>query len=86
MPLDPQAKVLLDQLEMMGAPPMDEQTPEGLRESYAMLAGLDGEPDKMANVEDRTIPGRPVRSPCASTPPKAAGRSRSWCSSTAAGS
>jgi acetyl esterase len=57
MPLDPQAKVLLDQLEMMGAPPIDEQTPEGLRASYAMMAALDGEPEAMAKVEDRMIPG-----------------------------
>ena len=36
---------------------MAEQTPEGLRASYAMMAALDGEPIPLAGVEDRTIPG-----------------------------
>ncbi|HZQ85979.1 MAG TPA: alpha/beta hydrolase [Acidimicrobiales bacterium] len=57
MPLDPQAQTLLDQLALMPQVPMSEQTPEAFRASFAMLAALSGEPDAVANVEDRTIPG-----------------------------
>jgi acetyl esterase len=57
MPLDPQAQTLLDQLALMPAIPMAEQTPDGLRASFAMLAALAGEPDPVAKIEDRSIPG-----------------------------
>jgi acetyl esterase len=57
MPLDPQAQTLLDQLALMPQVPMAEQTPEGFRAAFGMLAALSGEPDQVAGVEDRTIPG-----------------------------
>ena len=57
MPLDPQAQTLLDMLAQMPQVPMAEQTPEMFRASFGMLAAMSGEPDQVASVEDRTIPG-----------------------------
>jgi len=57
MPLDPQARFVLDQLEALGSPPMHTLTPAQAREaSRAWIAGA-GEPEPVARVEDRAIPG-----------------------------
>ena len=65
MPLDPQARVLLDQLEALGAPPLTQQTPEEARAGFAVLAAAAGAAEHPVPTEDRTVPGRggaiPVR-------------------------
>jgi len=57
MPLDPQARVFLDQLAAMGAPPMTESTPQDARAAMTMMSALGGEPEQRAATEDRAIPG-----------------------------
>jgi acetyl esterase len=55
--LDPQARILLDQLGALGAPPVSEQTPEQARAGFAVLASLGGAPEVRVPTEDRLIPG-----------------------------
>ena len=57
MPLDPQARALIDQLEAVGAPPMSEQTPEEARAGFALLAAIAGPPEEPVPTEDRRLPG-----------------------------
>ena len=57
MPLDPQARTLLDQLEAIGSPPMSQQTPADARASFALLAAVAGPADAPVPTEDRTVPG-----------------------------
>ena len=65
MPLDPQARTLLDQLEALGAPPMSQQTPEEARAGFALLAAVAGPAEEPVPTEDQPVPGRagdiPVR-------------------------
>ena len=74
MPLDPQARTLLDQLGAMGAPPMSEQTPEEARAGFSMLTAIAGPAEEPVPTEDRSVPGPagdiPVRiyRPTADTP------------------
>jgi acetyl esterase len=55
MPLDPQAKALLDQMAEAGAPPFETLSPEQAREMIVQMRDLAGEPESVAKVEDRTI-------------------------------
>ena len=55
MTLNPQAKVLLDQMAAMGMPPIHEQEPEAVREANRLPPAVPGA--TMAHVEDRSIPG-----------------------------
>jgi acetyl esterase len=57
MPLDPQARALLDQLQALGNPPMSEQTPEEARAGFAILGSLGGVPEEPVPTEDRAVPG-----------------------------
>jgi acetyl esterase len=57
MPLDPQARALLDQLDALGAPPMSELTPEEARAAMGRLAALSGPPEEPVPTDDRAIPG-----------------------------
>jgi acetyl esterase len=57
MPLDPQARTLLDQLEALGAPPMSQQTPEEARAGFALLAAVAGPAEEPVPTEDRSVPG-----------------------------
>lgn len=57
MPLDRQARALLDQIAEAGGPPLSEQTPEEARAGYALLAALAGPPEESVPTEDRTVPG-----------------------------
>ena len=58
MPLDPQAKKLLDQLVALGRPPVSTLTPTEARQSLkALTTAMAGPPIALQNVEDRTIPG-----------------------------
>jgi acetyl esterase len=57
MPLDPQARILLDQVEAMGAPPMSQQTPEEARAAMAMLAMITGAAEEPVPTDDTSVPG-----------------------------
>jgi acetyl esterase len=57
VPLDPQARMLLDQLEAIGTPPMSQQTPADARAAFGMLAAVAGPADAPVPIEDRTVPG-----------------------------
>jgi acetyl esterase len=57
MPLDPQARALLDQFEEQGLPPLEQMTVAEAREMIAGFKDLMGPPGEVATVEDRTIPG-----------------------------
>ena len=57
MPVDPQAQIILDQLETVGGPALHEQTPEAGREMFTAFAALGGPGEPVASTEDREIPG-----------------------------
>jgi acetyl esterase len=57
MPLDPQVKVLLDQMAAMGGAPLEQMTPEEARAMFGAVAAMAGPPEEVAAVEDRAIPG-----------------------------
>ena len=57
MPLDPQARALLDQLDDLGAPPMSGRTVEEARTSYAALSVIIGPPEEPVPTRDRALPG-----------------------------
>jgi acetyl esterase len=57
MPLDPAVKGLLDQMANPDAPTLSQMTPQQAREGFAALTPLQGEPEQVASVEDRRIPG-----------------------------
>jgi acetyl esterase len=61
VPLDPALKTILDQLEQAGGPALNEVSPTEAREMMKTLAMLEGEPEPVARVEDKTIAGVPVR-------------------------
>ena len=59
MPLDPQVQAYLDQMAALNPPPISVLTPEqvrqGIKMQFAQFGG--GEPEPIAHVENRTIPG-----------------------------
>ena len=57
MPLDPQAQAYLDQMAALNAPPLHTLTPELIRQATSMQRAMLGEPEPVANVENRLIPG-----------------------------
>jgi acetyl esterase len=57
VPLDPQARALLDQIVALGGPPLSAQTPEEASAGFALLAAIAGAPDAPVPTEDRTVPG-----------------------------
>src|SRR5207302_3730804 len=57
MPLDPQAKAVLDQFASMGGPQLHEMSLAQARELILGMVALAGEPESIARVENRTIPG-----------------------------
>ena len=57
MPLDPQAQVFLDQLAVIGGPPMSELSPVEARAQMAQLAGLASRPPTRVPTFDQTVPG-----------------------------
>ena len=57
MPLDPAVQALLAQMENPDAPKLSELEPAVARAGFAALAALQGEPEAVASVEDRKIPG-----------------------------
>jgi acetyl esterase len=56
MPLDPQVKVLLDQLAAAGGLPLDQMSPAEARTMFAGMTALAGTPREMASVENRAVP------------------------------
>src|SRR5262245_44094267 len=75
MPLDPQARLLLDQFASTGAPPLHEMAVPDARQLMDTLRTMSPPGDPVAHVEDRTVPGPageiPVRlyRPEGGTPP-----------------
>jgi acetyl esterase len=65
MTLDPQVKLVLEQLAAAGAPPLETLSPEQARNTFTMPRG---EVESVGKVENRTIPGPstdiPVRVYC----------------------
>jgi acetyl esterase len=61
VPLDPAIKTVLDQLESAGGPALHEVSPGEAREMMKLLTAIEGEPEAVARVENRTIAGVPVR-------------------------
>jgi len=57
MPLDPQAKLLLDQMASMGTPPLQAMSVPEARAFIDTLRSLGGEVEAVAQVDDRTVPG-----------------------------
>ncbi len=58
MPLDPQIQAYLDQMAAMNMPPIHTLTPEQVRMGIAMQLAMENiEPEQVARVENRTIPG-----------------------------
>jgi len=57
MPLDPQARALLDQMAAAGGQPFYRLSVEEARQAVLAFAQLGGEPEPVASVEDRELPG-----------------------------
>jgi acetyl esterase len=57
MPLDPQARALLDQMQAMGTPPLHAQSVPDARLLMDSLRMLTGPGEAVAHVEDRTVAG-----------------------------
>jgi acetyl esterase len=57
MPLDPQCQELLTALEAMELPAFADMTPEECRQTVLGFTMLMGEPEEVAKLEDREIPG-----------------------------
>lgn len=57
MPLDPAVAALLAQMNDPNAPKLSEMTPEMARAGFAAMVALQGTPEEVAAVEDRTVPG-----------------------------
>src|ERR1700730_8923474 len=57
MPLDPQVQVLLEHMKEQGLPPFEQMTVDQARAVILEFTALQAEPQPIARVEDRTIPG-----------------------------
>ena len=57
MPLDTQARMLLDQIAGMGMPPLNSLPVPEARRAVTTLATMSGEPEPVARVEHRTVRG-----------------------------
>jgi acetyl esterase/lipase len=56
MAVTPEVRFLLDAIAALGSPPIEEQTPEQVREAYGQFSALANKAE-MASVTDRTFPG-----------------------------
>src|SRR5436309_12710751 len=56
MPLDPEARMLIDQMQGT-LRPFNEMSVEEARAAIVALAAAAGEPEAMARIENRTVPG-----------------------------
>ncbi len=82
MPLDPQVQALLERVASGGQKPIDEIPIDEGRAVGRMLALFDGEPEPVAAVEDRRIPGPAGDIVRSGRPGRAGRRSVTSCSST----
>ena len=57
MPLDPQVKAYLDDLAAQDIPPIDEMTIDEIRENTRLESLTFGDPEPLARIEDRVVPG-----------------------------
>jgi acetyl esterase len=57
MPLDPKAQEFLDQMQAAGLPPFDALPVPELRQLVSGMLALQGEPEPIARVEERKVPG-----------------------------
>jgi acetyl esterase len=57
MPLDPQAQALLDQMAADGGQPLSSLSVEDSRQAVIAFPQLGGDPERVAQVEDRDLPG-----------------------------
>ena len=57
MPLDPQARALLDQMAAAGGQPLSSLSVEDSRQAVLAFPQLGGDPEPVAEVEDRDLPG-----------------------------
>ncbi|HUT92729.1 MAG TPA: alpha/beta hydrolase [Thermoguttaceae bacterium] len=57
MPIDPQVRAFLDELDKLGLPPLHELPPSKARAMTAADADAFGPPERVAETHDRTIPG-----------------------------
>src|SRR5438067_13892852 len=57
MPLDPQVQAYLDQMAAFNTPPLHTMNPEMVRQETKMQLAMLGEPEQVAHVENRVIPG-----------------------------
>ena len=57
MPLDPQMKVILDQMATAGVPPLHKMSPEEARQAVLAMRAPTSEPERVGKVEDQLIPG-----------------------------
>ncbi|MEK6409641.1 MAG: alpha/beta hydrolase [Acidobacteriota bacterium] len=57
MPIDPQARALLDQMAAAGQPPLTSQSVADARQAVLAFAQLGGDPERVGQIEDRELPG-----------------------------
>lgn len=57
MPVHPEVQQLLTALAEQGAPPFEEMTVPQAREATTAFEGLQGDPEDVAKVDDRAVPG-----------------------------
>jgi len=57
MPIDPQVRGLLDQLEARGRTPLRELTPDESRQNFLAMSALATRPEPAAPTDDRVVPG-----------------------------
>ena len=57
MPLEPEVQAILKGMEEAGGPAISEMTPEVARQAFEGLLPLQGEPEVVAGVEQREVPG-----------------------------
>jgi acetyl esterase len=57
MPLDPQAQAVLEQMAEAGLPPLGSVSVEETRQGMVAATAAGEEPEPVAKVEDRTVPG-----------------------------
>ena len=57
MPVHPEVQQLLDALSAQDVPPFEEMTVPQAREATTAFEGLQGEPEDVAKVENRSVPG-----------------------------
>jgi acetyl esterase len=57
MALDPQARAVLDQMAEAGGPPINELSVNEARQAAAALAAMQGLPEPIGGIEDRTLLG-----------------------------